>query len=292
MAGLSSPWRSLANSRPEGAMGGRLPNLHLANGQLLPAQLIPTWVDKTLQEEEWPLEGYKDQAALDESREWTSLLEGDVHSALLIVPQLIAQPTPQTAADESTAKGIFHPLFMSFRRNPTAHFATSVNSVTPADPLPSLGERCAPRQPLGGDCDTADGADVEQTQISSFRAREPTMVLSRRALVRSVICRFVCVLGGAQRSVECPAARTTLSFFCIYPSPGGSGGASFTVRLGSDPNCGPSDQSWFSPLLNTSLSLNSGYRLLRSKSLPPRKADTTDHSPPSLPPQRLPHLCL
>ncbi|KAK7037968.1 GST-C-6 domain-containing protein [Favolaschia claudopus] len=74
---------------PEGAMGGRLPNLHLANGQLLPAQLIPTWADETLQEEERPLEGYKDQAALDESRAWVSLLEGDVHSALLI-----AQPTP------------------------------------------------------------------------------------------------------------------------------------------------------------------------------------------------------
>ncbi|KAJ7905811.1 hypothetical protein B0H14DRAFT_3420966 [Mycena olivaceomarginata] len=74
---------------PEGAMGGRLPNLHLASGQLLPAQLIPTWADETLNEHERPLEGYKDQAALDESRAWVSLLEGDVHAALLI-----AQPAP------------------------------------------------------------------------------------------------------------------------------------------------------------------------------------------------------
>ncbi|KAF8211923.1 hypothetical protein K438DRAFT_1928203 [Mycena galopus ATCC 62051] len=74
---------------PEGAMGGRLPNLHLANGQLLPAKLIPTWVDETLDEPERPLEGYKDQTALDESRAWVSLLEGDVHAALLI-----AQPSP------------------------------------------------------------------------------------------------------------------------------------------------------------------------------------------------------
>ncbi|KAJ6630545.1 hypothetical protein B0H10DRAFT_833641 [Mycena sp. CBHHK59/15] len=74
---------------PEGAMGARLPNLHLPSGQLLPAQHIPTWVDEVLDEQERPLEGYKDQAALDESRAWVSLLEGDVHAALII-----AQPIP------------------------------------------------------------------------------------------------------------------------------------------------------------------------------------------------------
>ncbi|KAJ7510151.1 hypothetical protein B0H11DRAFT_1957914 [Mycena galericulata] len=74
---------------PEGAMGGRLPNLHLANGQLLPAHLIPTWADEVLEEQERPLEGYKDQAALDEGRAWVSLLEGDVHAALIL-----AQPSP------------------------------------------------------------------------------------------------------------------------------------------------------------------------------------------------------
>ncbi|KAJ7157012.1 hypothetical protein C8R43DRAFT_998054 [Mycena crocata] len=67
----------------EGAMGARLPNLHLANGELLPAQLIPTWADEASDETERPLEGYKDQAALDESRAWVSLLEGDVHAALI-----------------------------------------------------------------------------------------------------------------------------------------------------------------------------------------------------------------
>ncbi|KAJ7286115.1 hypothetical protein C8J57DRAFT_1431694 [Mycena rebaudengoi] len=87
----------------EGAMGARLPNLHLPNGELLPAQLIPTWVDETLDEPERPLEGYKDQAALDESRAWVALLEGDVHAALVRVflvavstlsppTQIIAQP--------------------------------------------------------------------------------------------------------------------------------------------------------------------------------------------------------
>jgi metaxin len=71
-------------------MGGRLPNLHLTSGQLLPAQLIPTWADETLNEHERPLEGYKDQAALDESRAWVSLLEGDVHAALVRAPCLSA----------------------------------------------------------------------------------------------------------------------------------------------------------------------------------------------------------
>ncbi|KAJ7632828.1 hypothetical protein FB45DRAFT_913629 [Roridomyces roridus] len=74
---------------PEGAKGARLPNLHLADGELHPAQLIPTWVDEVLGESERPLEGYKDQAALDESRAWVSLLEGDVHAALIM-----AQPSP------------------------------------------------------------------------------------------------------------------------------------------------------------------------------------------------------
>ncbi|KAJ7219527.1 hypothetical protein GGX14DRAFT_436593 [Mycena pura] len=73
----------------EGAMGARLPNLHLPDGQLLPAQLIPTWADEALDERERPLEGYKDQVALDESRAWVSLLEGDVHAALMV-----AQPSP------------------------------------------------------------------------------------------------------------------------------------------------------------------------------------------------------
>ncbi|KAJ6525717.1 hypothetical protein B0H19DRAFT_1198583 [Mycena capillaripes] len=77
------------NISPQGAMGARLPNLHVPNGQLLAAQLIPTWADEVLEEQERPLEGYKDQAALDESRAWVSLLEGDVHAALLI-----AQPSP------------------------------------------------------------------------------------------------------------------------------------------------------------------------------------------------------
>ncbi|KAF7295402.1 GST-C-6 domain-containing protein [Mycena indigotica] len=92
----------------EGALDARLPNLHLPDGQLLPARLIPTWAEETLNEPERPLEGYKDQAALDESRAWVSLLECDIHAALastmtlqlaLIHPfQLFSQPRPSYLA--------------------------------------------------------------------------------------------------------------------------------------------------------------------------------------------------
>ncbi|KAJ7047114.1 hypothetical protein C8F04DRAFT_220264 [Mycena alexandri] len=119
---------------PQGAMGGRLPNLHLANGQLLPAQLIPTWADEVLEEQERPLEGYKDQAALDESRAWVSLLEGDVHSALLI-----AQPVPS--------------YFMSLITFPQAPFRPLESIVLPPPPplsgltslLPAFGTRVDPK---------------------------------------------------------------------------------------------------------------------------------------------------
>ncbi|KAJ7272051.1 hypothetical protein B0H12DRAFT_1092566 [Mycena haematopus] len=118
---------------PEGAMG-RLPNLHLANGQLLPAKLIPTWADETLEEQERPLEGYKDQAALDESRAWVSLLEGDVHAALLL-----AQPSPS--------------YLMSLLTFPQAPFRPLESIVLPPPPplsglsslIPPYGTRVDPK---------------------------------------------------------------------------------------------------------------------------------------------------
>ncbi|KAI0332640.1 hypothetical protein GY45DRAFT_1246328 [Cubamyces sp. BRFM 1775] len=84
----------------DGALDNRLPNLHVplktlpgaskevkegddGEGELLPAHLIPEWVDGqvgALNE----LEGYVDQAARDESRAWVALLEGNVHAALVL----------------------------------------------------------------------------------------------------------------------------------------------------------------------------------------------------------------
>lgn len=72
----------------DGALDGRLPNFHVprkdqeAGGELLPAQLIPEWVDARVGGQGM-LEGYADEAARDESRAWVSLMEGNVHAALV-----------------------------------------------------------------------------------------------------------------------------------------------------------------------------------------------------------------
>ncbi|TFK42346.1 hypothetical protein BDQ12DRAFT_719226 [Crucibulum laeve] len=92
----------------EGGIDARLPNLHVPmdqslelpelrktegaeDGELLAKAMIPTWVDARLgvDSAEDPLEGYKDELARDESRAWVSVLEGDVHAALII-----HEPTP------------------------------------------------------------------------------------------------------------------------------------------------------------------------------------------------------
>lgn len=75
---------------PDGAIDGRLPNLHVprpagqddGGGELLVAHTIPGWVDKQVGNV-GPLEGYRDEAARDESHAWVSLLEGKVHAALV-----------------------------------------------------------------------------------------------------------------------------------------------------------------------------------------------------------------
>lgn len=80
---------------PDGALGGCLPNLYLPppnssrsgqglRGELLEADRIPSWIDGEVEKEPLGvLEGYKDEEARDESRAWFSLLEGDVHAALV-----------------------------------------------------------------------------------------------------------------------------------------------------------------------------------------------------------------
>ena len=91
---------------PDGALDARLPNLHVplatlpgtsarvradedGEGELLPAHLIPEWVDGQVGALD-ELEGYADAAARDESRAWVALLEGNVHAALVRpIPRLI-----------------------------------------------------------------------------------------------------------------------------------------------------------------------------------------------------------
>ncbi|KAF6763953.1 hypothetical protein DFP72DRAFT_488260 [Ephemerocybe angulata] len=127
----------------EGALEGRLPNLHLPkadaaklNADLNPteenpkadaeetlglyaARLIPSWVDLTLgfDSASDALEGYKDVASRDESRAWVALLEGVVHAALLIsLPQQVtlaqllglgyssSSPSPSTATSKPSSQ--------------------------------------------------------------------------------------------------------------------------------------------------------------------------------------------
>jgi len=102
------------NVSPDGALESRLPNLHVPysegvlpkddspnkdpkeeqDGELLAAQMIPTWVDAKLgvtsaQDEN---EGYIDKNARDESRAWVSLLEDVVHAALVCFLYRICSP--------------------------------------------------------------------------------------------------------------------------------------------------------------------------------------------------------
>src|SRR6185369_12123582 len=66
--------RIRTNIHPAGAIEGRLPNLLTGQNSLLPPQHIPTWVDEQTTPNNDPFEGYKDEAARDESRAWVTLL--------------------------------------------------------------------------------------------------------------------------------------------------------------------------------------------------------------------------
>ncbi|KAF5358513.1 hypothetical protein D9756_001368 [Leucocoprinus leucothites] len=116
---------------PDGALENRLPNLHVPlsesvlpgddsqkkdtkkeeqDGELLAAQMIPTWVDAKLgiNSATDENEGYVDESARDESRAWVSLLEDVVHAALIL-----AQPKPsyiQSLLFPSTKPDTHHPL--------------------------------------------------------------------------------------------------------------------------------------------------------------------------------------
>ncbi|KAL1749292.1 hypothetical protein HDZ31DRAFT_79119 [Schizophyllum fasciatum] len=87
----------------EGALEGRLPNLHLPDGTLVPAHDIAA-VGEGAQAAEAPHEGYRGPAEKDESRAWVELLEGVVHAALILASppkpwspiQLLSAPAPDT----------------------------------------------------------------------------------------------------------------------------------------------------------------------------------------------------
>ncbi|KAF9265544.1 hypothetical protein L218DRAFT_145346 [Marasmius fiardii PR-910] len=137
---------------PEGAIDGRLPNLHVLLPEksevrvegvvavdnathLLAAHHIPGWVDAQLNHNSLddPLEGYKDGAARDESRAWVSLLEGSVHAALIL-------STQQTLLSSLTSFLISPTLSPVSSATPTAPAITSqLQSLLVPPPPPRTG---------------------------------------------------------------------------------------------------------------------------------------------------------
>ncbi|TFK54724.1 hypothetical protein OE88DRAFT_1623709 [Heliocybe sulcata] len=140
--------------KAEGGVGGRLPSLWVPvalglegqkeadEGELLPAHLIPAWVDREKAVEKADeLEGYKDVEARDESRAWVTLLEGTVHSALITF-----QPTSTTARSSSVASILTPPpapltglasLFPPYG----AHVPSAEVEVKYAEAISALSER-------------------------------------------------------------------------------------------------------------------------------------------------------
>ena len=71
---------------PLGSLDGRLPALQTPERNVLSARMIPGWVDTRLGlDHDDAFEGYRDDAAKDESRAWVSLLEGPIHVALVSI---------------------------------------------------------------------------------------------------------------------------------------------------------------------------------------------------------------
>ncbi|KAA1469207.1 hypothetical protein DENSPDRAFT_834778 [Dentipellis sp. KUC8613] len=113
--------------QPEGALGGRLPNLHTpssrapdGDGELLPSHNIPAWVDERVGLLN-DLEGYRNVEARDESHAWVALLEGDVHAALAL-----SQPPPSF-------------FFQTILQLPTGHAARPIETLLTPPPAPLSG---------------------------------------------------------------------------------------------------------------------------------------------------------
>ncbi|KAE9394124.1 hypothetical protein BT96DRAFT_886820 [Gymnopus androsaceus JB14] len=129
----------------QGAIEGRLPNFHVPfdasasyswtaykkvsstgaiddSTELLSAPHIVEWVDVKLAhsalDDAW--EGYRDEAAKDESRAWVALLEGNVHAALIL-----SQPPPKSFLDSLLA--------------PPYTPSTSLESILVPPPPPDTG---------------------------------------------------------------------------------------------------------------------------------------------------------
>jgi len=142
---------------PDGAIDGRLPNLHLprgagekddGGGELLAAHMIHGWVEKEKTGgEEDVFEGYIDETAKDESHAWVALLEGKVHAALVgfafncnVGTTLIHHHAGPITTTTLVSQLPPHSRYANVQLPITIHFLKSTPSPTIRDilPLPSL----------------------------------------------------------------------------------------------------------------------------------------------------------
>jgi metaxin len=116
---------------PDGAIDGRLPNLHVPgvkeSGELLAAHMIPGWVEKEKISPQWDVfEGYIDEAARDESHAWVALLGGKVHAALVL-----SQPQPSFLSSLLTPSASTHSDSLSSLLTPPPPPLSGISSLFP-----------------------------------------------------------------------------------------------------------------------------------------------------------------
>ncbi len=212
----------------DGALDARLPNLHVplktlsgasdevkasddGEGELLPAHLIPEWVDGQVSALE-ELEGYADEATRDESRAWVALLEGNVHAALvrsldlpaprvcrLIDFGLDPHPTPVDIVPQSAVA--------------LPEQAASVRGCPDTSPCPAVRHQLAPAS-LWGTCERrCHRAAVQGSYRVSFRTAG-----HRQMVPWLVVSPMLSPLGHGRSQLLCssPTALDALVFAYLH----------------------------------------------------------------------------
>ncbi|KAI0647541.1 hypothetical protein C8Q79DRAFT_634258 [Trametes meyenii] len=214
----------------DGALDTRLPNLHVplktlpaaskevkeqddGEGELLPAHLIPEWVDGqvgTLDE----LEGYVDEAARYESRAWVALLEGNVHAALVLhqpsISSLLSLLSPYQTKPRSLEAVVPHPpapLFGISSLLPSYGTHVDVEAVEQQykEAIASLSERLGTdKWFLGSAAPTALDALVFAYLHSILHSKENSLrfEVTRRVNLVSWELRVQSQVRGAFRIIE------------------------------------------------------------------------------------------
>ncbi|KAF4576664.1 hypothetical protein EYR40_000911 [Pleurotus pulmonarius] len=161
LAGIAVRWDVVS----EGAIDKKLPNLHVPlngkapepeDGSLLAASMIPSWaadrLASTEEKELDALDGYKDQAAKDESLAWTTMLETRVRAALLV-----AQPS------SSYLQSLLNLTYSDNDTDPLASITTP--------PLPPLTGYSSLIRPMGSRVNTVAVESEYREAISALAER-------------------------------------------------------------------------------------------------------------------------